>query len=94
MIRKLLVASIALAAVAAFTLASHPVEAGCTTVTAKSRGLSEANVSDRSVNRLGRKEKRWGKKNDLSVVRVSSPATSCSAKGPFSVCTSMARACS
>jgi hypothetical protein len=93
MIRKLLVASAAIAVVAAFALPVQPVQAACATATAKARGLNEANVSARSADKLKHKIDHWAHKNNLSTVRVGHTATSCSAKGPLTVCTSTARVC-
>ena len=94
MIRKSLVAVSALAAIAAFTITSQPAEAGgCTVVSAKSRGLSQSGVSDRSQNKLNRKIDHWARKNGLTVVRVGYVSTVCSTKGALAVCTSSAKVC-
>jgi hypothetical protein len=93
MIRTLLVASSALAVVAAVALATQPVEAACGVATAKARGLDEASVSARSADKLTRKINHWAHKNDLSVVKVGPTATSCTDKGALTVCTSTARVC-
>jgi len=49
MIRKILIASTALAAIAAFTAVIEPVHAGssCVLLAAKGRGIDEANASNR-----------------------------------------------
>ena len=94
MIRKLLVAGVALAAVAAFTAVSQPVEAGsCTVASAKARGLDESKVSARSMKQLNHKIKHWAHKNKLTAVRVGHKSTVCSKKGALDVCTSSAKVC-
>ena len=94
MIRKLLVAGIALAAVAAFTTVSQPVQAGgCAVVSAKARGLNESKVSARSLKDLKHKVNHWAKKNKLKLVKEGHASTVCSKKGALTVCTSSAKVC-
>jgi hypothetical protein len=95
MIRKLLVAGIALAAVAAFTTVSQPVEAGsCTVASAKARGLDQSKVTARSLKQLKHKVNHWAHKNKLTVVKEGHASTACSKKGGLTVCTSKAKVCS
>ena len=94
MIRKLLVAGMALAAVAAFTTVSQPVQAGsCAVVSAKARGLNESKVSARSLKNLKHKVNHWAKKNKLKLVKEGHASTVCSKKGALTVCTSSAKVC-
>ena len=95
MIRKFLFAGAVLAAIAAFTATSQPVEAGmCTVVSAKARGVSTANVTDRSMKKLNRRVNRWAKKKGLSTVRLGTVSTTCGKKAAVSVCTSAGKVCS
>jgi hypothetical protein len=94
MIRNLLVAGIALAAVVAFTTASQPVQAGsCAVASAKARGLNESKVSARSLKNLKHKVNHWAKKNKLKLVKEGHASTVCSKKGALTVCTSSAKVC-
>jgi hypothetical protein len=94
MIRKLLVAGVALAAVAAFTTVSQPVQAGsCAVVSAKARGLNESKVSARSLKDLKHKVNHWAKKNKLKLVKEGPASTVCAKKGALTVCKSSARVC-
>jgi hypothetical protein len=94
MIRKLLIASAAIATVAAYTAAvTAPVQAGsCAMISAKARGLTEAATTTRSQKKLNHRINHWAHKQGLKVVRVGHGATSCK-KGPLFVCTSAAKAC-
>jgi hypothetical protein len=96
MIRKILIAGTALAAiVAAFTIAAQPVEAGgsCAVVSAKARGLNETKVSAKSAKQLTHKINHWAQKNKLTAVHVGVRSTVCSKKGGLDVCTSSAKVC-
>jgi hypothetical protein len=94
MIRKLLVAVFALAAIAAFTTVSHPVEAkSCAVASAKARGLDASKVSARSLKQLKHKVSHWAHKNKLKVVKEGHASTVCSKKGALTVCTSSAKVC-
>ncbi len=95
MIRKFLFAGAVLAAIAAFTVTSQPVEAGmCTVVSAKARGVNTANVTDRSMKKFNRRVNRLAKKKGLSAVRVGTVSTNCGKKVAIAVCTSAGRVCS
>ena len=94
MIRKLLVAGVALAAFAAFTTVSQPVQAGsCAVVSAKARGLNESKVSARSLKDLKHKVNHWAKKNKLKLVKEGPASTVCAKKGALTVCKSSAKVC-
>jgi len=95
MIRKILVASTALAAIAAFTVATEPVNArgSCVVLAAKGRGLDEAKTSARSLKHLTNKINHYAHKNKLSSVRVGSRSTVCSRTGGLDVCKSSAKVC-
>jgi hypothetical protein len=90
MIRKLLVASAAVAAIAAYTAVTEPAQAGYTVVSAKARGLTQAGATGRSVKKLNHRISHWAHKKGLKVVRVGHVATACK-KGPLVVCTSAAK---
>ena len=90
---KLLIASAAVVAIAAFIVVSQPVQAGsCAVVTAKGRGLNEAAATGRSAKNLNRHINHWAHRNKLKVVRVGRVSTAC-AKGPLFVCRSSAKVC-
>ena len=93
MIRKILIASTALAAIAAFTV--EPVHAGssCVLLAAKGRGIDEANASNRSLKHLTNKINHYAHKNKLGSVRVGSRSTLCSKAAGLKVCKSSARVC-
>lgn len=94
MIRKMLIAGSALAAVAAFTLVSAPVEAGsCAYPSAKARGLNQTAVSARSAKHLTHKINHWAHKNKLKTVRVGTVSTVCKKGGVLVVCTSSTKVC-
>jgi hypothetical protein len=94
MIRKILVASTALAAIAAFSVATEPVNArgSCVVLAAKGRGV-EAKTSARSLKHLTNKINHYAHKNKLSSVRVGSRSTVCSKTGGLDVCKSSAKVC-
>jgi hypothetical protein len=95
MIRKLLVAGMAVSAIAIFAFGAQPAEAGnCTVVSAKARGVKQAEVSDRAAERATKQAKRWAKKGGMSVVKIGMVTTTCAARGPLTVCSSSAEACS
>jgi hypothetical protein len=90
---KVVIASGALAVIAAFVIALQPVQAGsCVLVSAKARGLGEAAASKRSQAKLTHNINHWAHKNKLNAVRVGHAPTSCG-KGPLFVCTSSAKVC-
>ena len=94
MIRKILVAGTALAALAAFTAVSQQVQAGsCTVVSSKARGLDETKVSKKSSKQLTRKINHYAHKNKISTVHVGVVSTVCSKKGPLQLCKSSAKVC-
>jgi hypothetical protein len=94
MIRKILIAGSALAAVAAFTLVSAPVEAGsCAYPSAKARGLDQKAVGARSAKHLKHKINHWAHKNKLKAVHVGTVSTVCKKGGVLAVCTSSAKVC-
>jgi len=95
MIRKILVASTALVAIAAFTIVTQPVQAGisCVLLAAKGRGTDEANASNRSLKHLTNKINHYAHKNKLGSVRVGSRATLCSKAAGLKMCKSSAKVC-
>jgi hypothetical protein len=95
MIRKILVASTALAASAAFTLVTEPVQAGgsCVLLAAKGRGTDEAKASGRSLKHLINKINHYAHKNKLGSVKVGSRSTVCSKAAGLDVCKSSAKVC-
>lgn len=94
MIRKILIAGTALAALAAVAVISQPVQAGsCTIQSAKARGLDETKVSKKSSKQLTRKINHYAHKNKISTVHVGVVSTVCSKKGPLQLCKSSAKVC-
>jgi hypothetical protein len=95
MVRKILVATTALAAIAAFTLATEPVVAAgsCVVLAAKGRGTDEAKASNRSIKHLTNKINHYAHKNKLGSVKVGSRSTVCSKAAGFDVCKSSAKVC-
>jgi hypothetical protein len=92
-LRKVVIAGIALGAIATFAVVSQPAEAGgCVVVSAKTRGVIEAGANKRSHDKLTRHINHWAKKNGLKTVHVGYAQTSCT-KGPVFVCTVSAKAC-
>ena len=70
-LRKVVIAGIALGAIAAFAVVSQPAEAGgCVVVSAKTRGVVEAGANKRSHDKLTRHINHWAKKNGLKTVHV------------------------
>ena len=64
MLRRLLVASTAFAALAVFTVASQPVEAGsCTVLTENANGLNQGDNAERAKKQLKRKINRLDDKH-------------------------------
>ncbi len=94
MLRKFLIAGVALAAITAYAVASQPVEAGsCVVASAKARGLKEANASDKSLKKLKHVVDHWAHKNKYTKVKEAKAATTCTKKGALAVCTSSAKVC-
>ena len=95
MTRKILIASTALAAIAALTIITEPVHAGssCVLLAAKGRGIDEANASNRSVKHLTNKINHYAHKNKLGSVRVGSRSTLCSKAAGLKMCKSSAKVC-
>ncbi len=94
MIRKFMIAGAALAAITAYAVASQPVEAGsCVIASAKARGLTEANTTDRSMKKLKRVVNHWAHKNKYTKVKEGKIHTTCTKKGALAVCTSSAKVC-
>ena len=93
MLRKLIVAGTAVAALSALTFIS-PVAAGsCAVVTEKAIGLKQTDTSTRAMKQLKHKINHWAKKNGNKSVRVGKVTTTCSKKGALYHCTSSAKAC-
>src|SRR5262245_35047375 len=93
MLRKLLVVSTAITAIAAFAVASQPVQARtCYAVFAKGRGLDEATASARSLKHLTNRINHWAAKNKIRSVGVGHRSTVCSSQA-VPVCTSSAKVC-
>ena len=94
MLRKLLVASAAVAAISAFLFASQPVEAGsCAALSEKAIGLKQSETSGRALKQLHRKANHWAKKSGYKKVQVSKISTSCKKKGALYHCTVAAKVC-
>ena len=94
MIKKFLIAGTALAAIAAYSVASQPVEAGsCIVASAKARALNDAKATDRSMKHLKHVISHWAHKNKDKVVKVGKSHTTCAKKGPLAVCTTTAKVC-
>ncbi len=94
MLRRLLVASMAFAALAAFTVVSQPVEAGsCTVLTENAIGLKQADAADRAKKQLKRKINRWANKNGYKAVQTIKSAILCTKKGGLARCTASAKVC-
>ena len=94
MLRKLLVASTAFAALAAFTVVSQPVEAGsCQVLSEKAIGVKQSDTADRAQKQLKRKINHWAEKNGYKVVRVGNTSTLCTKKDSIARCTSSAKVC-
>ena len=94
MLRKLLVASAAVAAISAFTFVSQPVEAGsCAVLAEKAVGLKQSETSTRALKQLNRKANHWAKKNGYKDPRISKLSTTCTKKGAIYHCTASAKVC-
>ena len=94
MIRKILVASAAVAAIAAYSAVTEPVQAGsCADVSGKARGLNQSSAADRSVKKLNRHINHWAHKNGLKAVRVGAVSTDCKKGAALVMCTSSATVC-
>ena len=94
MLRRLLVASTAFAALAVFTVVSQPVEAGgCKILSEKAIGVKQSDTADRAQKQLKRKINHWAEKNGYKVVRVGNTSTLCTKKGAIARCTSSAKVC-
>jgi hypothetical protein len=94
MIKKFLIAGAALAAIAAFSVASQPVQAGsCVVATGKGRALNDAKATDKSMKHLKHVISHWAHKNGYKAVKVGKAHTTCAKKGPLSVCKSSAKVC-
>jgi len=94
MLRKVLVAILAVAAVSALLGMSEPARAGsCAAISEKAIGLKQSETSSRALKQLNRKAGHWSKKNGYSKVSVSKLATKCSKKGALYHCTVAAKVC-
>jgi hypothetical protein len=94
MIRKILIASAAVAAIAAYTAVSEPVQAGsCAIVSAKARGLSASTAAARSVKKLNHRINHWAHKHGLKAVRIGYVSTVGKKGKILSVATSSAKVC-
>ena len=94
MLRKLVVASAAVAAISAFLSASRPLEAGsCAGLSEKAIGLKQSETSGRALKQLHRKASHWAKKSGYKKVRVGKILTSCKKKGALYHCTAAAKVC-
>ena len=94
MLRRLLFACTAFAALAVFTVASQPVEAGsCTVLTENAIGLKQADAADRAKKQLKRKINRWADKNGYKAVQTIKSAILCTKKGGLAQCTASAKVC-
>jgi hypothetical protein len=94
MIKKFLIAGAALAAIAAYSVASQPAQAGsCAVASAKARAFKETNATEKSLKQLKHKINHWAHKNKYTVVKEGKIHTTCAKKGPLAVCTSSAKVC-
>lgn len=93
MLRKLIVAGTAVAALSALTLASPVVAGSCAVVSEKAIGLKQADTSTRAMKQLKHKISHWAKKNGYKNVRVGKVTTTCTKKGALNHCTSSAKVC-
>ena len=96
MIRKIVIAGVALGAIVAFAAVSQPVQAGgCVLVSARARGLGEAAASKRSQAKLVHNISHWAHKNQLATVHTGHAPTDCSKSkaGALFFCTSSAKVC-
>jgi len=94
MLRKVLVVSMALAAIAAFSVVSQPVAAGsCVVLSEKAIGLKQAETAARAQKQLNRKIEHWKTKNGYKFVRTSKTSTDCGKKGGLVSCTATAKVC-
>ena len=94
MLRKVLVASLAVAAISASLFASRPVEAGsCAALSEKAIGLKQSETSGRALKQLNRKAHHWAKKSGYKKVSVNKLSTSCKKKGALYHCTVAAKVC-
>ncbi len=94
MLRRLLVASTAFAALAALTLVSQPVAAGsCSVLTENAIGLNQGDAADRAKKQLKRKINRWADKNGYKSVQTIKSAILCTKKGGLAQCTASAKVC-
>jgi len=94
MIRKILVAATAVAAIAAYAAVTQPAQAGsCAVVSAKSPGLNEAAASGRSQKKLTAHINHWAHKQGLKTVRVGTASTACKKGTVLVLCTSSAKVC-
>jgi hypothetical protein len=93
MIRKVVIAGVALGVIAAFAVGSQPAQAGgCVIASAKARGVVEAGTNKRSHDKLTRHINHWAHKNNLNAVHVGYTQTTCSG-GPVFVCDVSAKVC-
>lgn len=94
MLRRMLVASTALAALAAFTLISPPVAAGgCSVISEPAIGVKQSEAADRAKKQLRRKIDRWASKNGYKKVSYKKSSLDCTRKGNLSRCTATAKVC-
>lgn len=94
MLRKALVAAMAVAAISTCLFVSQAAEAGgCTVLSVKGRGIDEATASPRSIKHLTFKINHWAHKNKIGTVRVGHRSTTCNKKIGLSVCVSSAKVC-
>jgi hypothetical protein len=94
MLRKVLVASLAVVAVSASLFAARPVEAGsCAALSEKAIGLKQSETSGRALKQLNRKAQHWAKKSGYKKVSVGKLSISCKKKGALYHCTVAAKVC-
>jgi len=94
MIKKFLIAGAALAAIAAYSVASQPVEAGsCAVVTGKGRALDEAKATEKSLKHLKHVVNHWAHKKKDKSVKEAKAKTTCAKQRPLVVCKSSAKVC-
>jgi hypothetical protein len=94
MLRKLLSASTAVIAVAAFTTISQPVAAGsCAVLSESAVGLKQAEAAERAQKQLARKIGRWTAKNGYKFIHTNKMATACKKTGAVAKCTAVAKVC-
>lgn len=94
MLRSLLLASSAMAAIVGIMLTSQPVEAGsCKVIVAEGRGSDKDRAAARAEKHLTFKVNRWASKNGYSAVSGGKTSGTCSYKGVIYHCVVSRQVC-